>query len=140
MIVVKTARGRRGVLLIAVLVTLTLLISLFGYWIRIIVLEQRQMRVQQNALQAELLAESGLERAAARLATESDYAGETWRIDTAQLSGRGEGQVQIEITPVPDQPSARAVRVSADYPVEGVAHVRRQRTLQINLPSPGGSP
>jgi len=132
--------GRRAALLISVLVCLTVVMVLFTRWVKLASLERQQLRDQQNRLQAEYLAESGLERAIAQLAMDATYAGETWRIDKESLRGRDGATVAIQVESLPDGSSGRLVRAVADYPAEGRYRARRSRETRVTLPKPGEAP
>ncbi len=73
-------RSRRALTTVAVLVCL-IVISLIGAALLKVGLAQRnQVRSQEQRLQAEWLAESGLDRALGRLAADRSYLGEKWPI------------------------------------------------------------
>jgi type II secretory pathway component PulK len=125
-------------LLISVLVSMAVAMALFASWMKTISLEREQMRAQQIRLQAEYLADSGLGRAAAQLAADINYVGETWRIAPDSLAGRG-ATVEIRVTSA-DQRRARKVRVVANYPAEGLARAQRSREITITLKKSGEAP
>ena len=72
--------------------------------------------LQFREVQAAWLAESGVERAAARLAADVKYTGETWTIPPDELGGENRATVRIEVTPAPGEPNRKTVSVTADYP------------------------
>ena len=128
---------RPGVLLICVLVCLTMVMMLFAATIRMIFLERQQVRAQENRLQAELLADSGLERATSQLAGNPEYVGEAWRIDAEQLGKRDPATVSIRVEAIADRPQSRRVIVAADFPAEGELRARRSKQIQVELPKRG---
>ncbi len=89
-------------------------------------------REGERRLQAEWLVESGLERARARLAADSSYAGETWTLGASDLGlpespaivtgagngDRGGGVVTITVDRS-GQDRGGECRVQADYPRDG---------------------
>ena len=77
---------------------------------------RRQVRQEQLRMQANWLAEAGLERAAARLDAEAGYRGETWEIAADDLDGQHAGKVLIRIGPAEDAEEMRIVIVEASYP------------------------
>ena len=87
-------RRRRGAVLIVVLVCLAVAAAISVVVVRQIAMERHGVQMNQRGLQASWLAEAGVERAAARLAADPKYAGETWIISAKELaaddSGRGE--------------------------------------------------
>lgn len=130
----------RGVLLISVLICLALVMLLFAGWMRTFMLERRQLRAIENRMQAEYLADSGLRRAAAQLASNSDYDGETWEVEASDVGGRAAGRIAIQVQAVPDDPRGRRVRAVADFPAESGARARRSKVTKIILPSRGETP
>ena len=84
-------------------------------------------------LQAGWLAEAGLDRAAARLAVDSAYAGETWTINAERLGGPDAAAVLIRAEKDELQTPGRLVVVQAAYPAEGTRQARLTRTITIIL-------
>jgi len=122
---------RRALLVLSVLACLTLVMLLAAAWLRIIVLERQQLRAQQNRLQAEYLAQSALSRAAARLAANPDYDGETFRVSAESLGAGSPATVTIRLE-AGDDPQARLVTASAQVPADG--RDRAQRSIQQRIP------
>ena len=95
------------------------------------------LAAQERRLQAEWLAESGVQRALARLAGDRDYPGETWSLTAAiwaERTAAGErlhharaesaaAVVTIAVERVPATRKRRRVRVQADYPPRCAAPV-----------------
>ena len=79
--------------------------------------------------------EAGADRAAARLAADSEYRGETWRVPAEEITGLAAGQVIIEVTrdesTTGDDDATWRVHVAAEYPLVGVTSIRRSRTFTI---------
>jgi hypothetical protein len=96
--------------------------------------QRRRMETELWQLQAGWLAESGLERAAQRLAAKSDFAGETWSIPAQLLGGSYAAAVRIRVEAVRDQPKSRLVRVEADYPDRPQDRARESRETMVRLP------
>ena len=93
----QNRRGtRRGVLLAVVIVCLAVASAVLLAVVKTTVTASRQVQTQAWQTQARWLAESGLERAAARLATDADYAGETWRVPAAAFGGVDAGSNAAE--------------------------------------------
>ncbi len=133
-------RHRGAMLLISVLACLTLVMVLVAVWVRAIGQERRQLRSQQNCLQAAYLAESGLRRAEAQLAKNAKYDGEIWRIDGDTSPAAAGATVTIRVESVSDNAQARRVRAMADFPAEGTARARRSQEITIVLPSREATP
>lgn len=113
----RPAAGRRGITMMIVLICLAILLALAAALLAVGRGRRQQARLDGRRLQAEWLAASGLDRAAARLATSGDYAGETWDIPADLLDGDHAGRVVIEVEPA--EQSRRRVRIRADFPATG---------------------
>ena len=131
---------RRAVVLLSVLVCLGVAMMLFLAWLKTAALERGQLRAQQDRVQAEILADAGLDRAGAQLHAASDYSGETWQIGADSFAGRGAASVTIRVESVPEKATARKVQAVAEYPVGSDARVRRSKQVTIVLPKTGESP
>ena len=131
-------RRRPGVVTVAVLIGLVLVALIGGALLRTGLVQRRQIQMEERRLQAEWLAESGLERAAARLAGAPAYCGETWEVPAADLGGPWAGLVLIAVEPVEAQPTRRTVRVQADYPkgIEPRARQRKQAVVELGPGAP----
>ena len=127
------AKGRRGFIAAALVVTLMVVTLLGGSLLRTAMLRRLDLRSAENRLQAEWLAESGLGRASARLAAKSDYRGETWEVASAEFGGRADASVSIRVEPVPGKPDLRLVRARADYPRAEARRARETREITIDL-------
>lgn len=108
--------GNRGSVVVAVVVCLVAITTICGALLRVGLAERRTLRAEEHRLQAEWLAESGIARAAARLAASNDYAGETWEVPAELMGGASPGLVKIVVTAVESEPRDRLVIVQADYP------------------------
>lgn len=127
-------RRRRATLVAAVLVCLTLVTVLFGVWLKLLSVERCQVRNRQGAMQAEYLAEAGLSRAMARLATDAAYAGEVWQPSADSLGTKLPAKVTISVAAAADDPRTRAISVAAEYPETGPQRAQRSRQQTIQLP------
>jgi type II secretory pathway component PulK len=125
------SRRRSGAFMIVAMICLLLTTALMGTLLKMAVLGLRQAHVDASGLQADWLAESALDRAAAKLAKDATYAGETWNIPEEDLDGLHTGRVVISINP-PVQNLAE-VEVAAQYPAEGAFSVKRTKRLLVAL-------
>jgi Tfp pilus assembly protein PilX len=124
-------RPRRGLLTIAVLVCLIVLALIAGAILCTGVARRDEVRAQERRLQAEWLAEAGLRRALARLDADPAYTGETWQIDAHALDSPDAATVAIALERPPGDPTARTIRVQADYPRDPPRRVRCSRQTTI---------
>jgi hypothetical protein len=136
MIAARFARGRRaGFAALLGVAGLSVLALVLMAVLALALRERRQVQSEERRVQAAWLAESGLERARARLENDPAYAGETWALSSADLPGGG-GRVEIVVEPVVNDPARRSVRVRADFPDTGTSRARESRRFLIRLPSP----
>jgi Tfp pilus assembly protein PilX len=126
----RSAPRRRGAMLVVALACLAIVMAIIGVMLQGALRARRQLHVERDLRQVELLLEAGLDRAAFQLASDDDYAGETWQIPASDLLGRGDGEVVIVATRSGDAEPWR-VRVAAEYPVGTPASVRRTRTFLV---------
>ncbi len=126
-------QNRRGVALALALACLVLIVLVLGGLLRRVAEARLVVRAEERRLQADWLADSGLARAAARLAADPSYAGETWNLPAATLGGAEPAVVAITIQPEPAAPDRRRVRVQADYPPDPPRRARRTRTTTITI-------
>ena len=131
---------RRGAVLMTVMVCLALALAIGAAALRAGVARRGVAKGEERRLQAAWLAESGLERASARLAEAPDYDGETWEVPADDLGGRDAGAVLIRVEPAEGQPRRRLVRVRADYPTDPSRRARVSKSATIDLPpEPSGA-
>ena len=123
-----------------VLVCLTFVMLLGIAWTKTISLERRQVRAEHDRLQAECLADSALERAAARLAADAHYVGENWQITPAELGSSCAASVTITVTAIDGEPRRRNITAVADYPAASPERARRTKQIKFILPPAGESP
>ena len=134
----KLPRHPRGAALMFVLIAVVVVTMLGGALVRAMVLEMRQSRVAVWGAQADWLAEAATRRAAAHLAADANYEGETWHIDKALLDGRHAALVEIAVTESTNttagaNAAARAVAITARYPTDTPVFVSREKTIQVRL-------
>ena len=125
--------SRRGIALLMAIVALVLLLALSAALLgaaRDRLLNQRRA---ESAVQAEFLAESALDRAAAKLAVDPSYSGETWNVSSKTLGGRDDARITITVLRDSTLSTRRNARVVADIPIDPSRRVRRSRSLNIDL-------
>lgn len=127
-------RPRRGLVSVVMLIGLIILGVVAASLLKVAGSRRTLSRIAENRLQAAALADSGLERAIARLRTHPDYPGEVWEIPTSDLGERGPARIQIDALPDPDHPQSRRVVVVADFLTHNPSPVRQSRMLSIPLP------
>ena len=129
----KTHRLRpAGAVLIATLVCLAVVMTLLGSMLLALLRTGRQLHVERDLRQCELLLQAGLERAAYRLATQPDYRGETWTLGENEISSAGKGQVTISLE-TGERGEPRQLYIAAEYPFGTESSIRRTRTVSNPL-------
>jgi type II secretory pathway component PulK len=134
---------RRGLTAVAVLICLLIVTMISAALLKVGVAQRAQARAQERALQAEWLAQAGLDRALARLAAKADYGGETWEIAAAELrSGEPNSaeqgpaaRVVINVQQAAGSPGQRLVKVQADFPPDHARRARHSTQLLVELGS-----
>jgi Tfp pilus assembly protein PilX len=127
-------RQRRGATLAAALVCLVIVTALLGHMLVGALRMGRQMRVDRDRRQCELLLQAGLDRAAFQLAAAETYSGETWNITPDEIGGFGEGQVTIQVSRAGDAPPH--IHVLAEYPLGSEHSIRRSRSVELQSTHP----
>jgi Tfp pilus assembly protein PilX len=126
----RHSRERRGAVIVASLVCMLVVMAILGAMLRGTLRNFRQMRSERDLRQAELLLEAGSQRAAHKLAADSNYRGETWNLPADAIAGAGEGRVTIEVTPTAGTTPSNA-KIVAEYPLGGQTSIRRSLVVQI---------
>ena len=84
-------------MLVAIIVVLSISLTLFGIWARAVLRERTRLASQQFQLQAARLAEAGVHRAMMCHAADPQYQGETWSVPADQLDKTHAAEVRIRI-------------------------------------------
>jgi hypothetical protein len=117
----------------ALVMTLVFLTILAACLLRLTLLRRVALYNSEQVLQAEWLAESGIDRAIARLSEKPDYTGETWELSANEFHGRGDASVLIKVEVITNQANARRIVVRADFPKSEFKRARESRTLVTDL-------
>jgi type II secretory pathway component PulK len=154
MIANPARKPSRGMTVVAVLVCLIIVTLISGAVLKVSVAQRELARSQERRLQAEWLAESGVERATARLGGDRDYVGETWSLSAQDLARSEQeptvaspakaetpaARVTITVVRVPASANRRRVHIQADYPVDAQGRSRHTKEIMIDLePSQAGA-
>jgi type II secretory pathway component PulK len=131
---------RSGVVLVAALVLLVLAALICGVLMKVGLTESRQVRHDAQQLQAGWLAESAVERAAAKLAETPDYAGETWELSADAIGGEWPATVRITVMNAEDETNHRTVRIQADYPPDERWRVRFSKEVVVGIKTQANTP
>jgi hypothetical protein len=126
---------RRGAILIATLVCLSIIVALVGCMLLAAMQTGRHLHVERDLRQCELLLAAGIARAAEQATHNPGYRGEKWQVPAEQIIGKGAGEVTVEMLAdsVNEKPQFRVV---AEYPLGGETSIRRSHTLSISTIKP----
>jgi Tfp pilus assembly protein PilX len=130
----RNRRNKRSGVAVIIALTCLAVVSVVSVGIlRLAAQGRQQARRHERELQAVWLAESACARAAAQLALDAQYTGETWNVAAEELGGRAAGQVVIEVSAPPSQPEIREVRVVADVGASAERRARRSKQVRIGV-------
>jgi len=136
--------ARRGAVAVVALVCVAVASIFMLVMVRRALGEWKMVRLEARQVQCRWLAESALDRAAARLAADPKYQGETWKIPASRLLGReqaaesGSAVVKIDVNTPAGKPSQRLIHVRADWPEDTPVRARASKEVTIELPPPKG--
>ena len=123
---------RRGAIMVAVILCLIVVVGLLVCVVKQVGMSRQAQQSSQQSVQAGWLAEAGVERAAAHLAANAVYAGETWQIPAAELGGNDAAEVRVKAEPMAGRPGQWRIRVEADYPTAPEFRCRRVKQIVID--------
>ena len=124
-------KPRRGLVSVAMLVGLIILGLVVGSLLKVGLARRSLAKMEEQRLQLEALADSGVGRALARLGADPRYEGEVWEISKQDLDDRGTARIALTVKPDPDRPGAKLLMVVAEYRVEPLGPIRQTRTLRL---------
>jgi hypothetical protein len=128
-------KPRHASILIAALVCLTIVMALIGCMLLSALRTARQLRLERDLRQCELLLTAGIGRAGHQIAKFSDYRGEIWRLPAEQITSAGTGEVTIEVL-LESTANQSQLQVLAEYPLGSETSIRRSRTIFIPVTKP----
>lgn len=129
----RRPKSRSGLALMVMLVALGIVSAICVNLLKISVTERHQARRETLAVQANWLAESGMELAVALLKQDAQRRGTTWKIPAEQLDGRHTAVVSVEVVPVENQPQRRQLTVTAEYPANSGQPIRPRLVRFVDL-------
>jgi hypothetical protein len=125
------AERRRGFAVVTALVCLLIVVSIMGSMIQGAIRARRQMHVERDRRQSEMLLFAGATRAMSRLESEPTYVGDVWQLPADAIVGNGAGRVTCEISRIAGD-GLRQLRVVAEYPVDRDFPIRRSQSFEIS--------
>ena len=124
------SQNRQASILIAALVCLAIVMALIGGMLLSALRAARQLHLERDLRQCELLLAAGTARAIAQSVTKTDYRGETWRLAADDIANTAPGEVTIELLP-DSQANRRQCRIVAEYPFGSETSIRRSQTIEL---------
>lgn len=125
--------------MLAVLVCVVLVTMITMSLIQITMAHRSQAQRELWRLQAVWLVESGIERAAAKIADDGGYAGETWSVAAEELGGGRGGDVRIVVSAMDGRPDARQVHVEAVFPVDTDQRAKSSKQIIVSARHEAGT-
>jgi hypothetical protein len=117
----SAASRRSGAILLIVMVLLLVTMSIALAVFQATIVDARQFRTDACALQADRLAEAGLERAQRLAGSNASFRGDEWNVE---LPGGDRGRV---VTHIEETSDGLAIEAVATFPIEGTRSVRARR-------------
>jgi len=106
-----------------------LVVALIGTaMMRTVLLQSRSARRAEQVQQAAWLADSALQRAQARLASDADYTGETWNVSADQLQT---GFAGVAVIRIESDGGVQRIVVEAVYPEHPLQRILQRREKQV---------
>lgn len=128
----SNATHRRGSALIIAMICLVLTSVLTVSLVQIVLLQRGQVERDEWQLQAEWLAESGIDRAVAQLSTNASYNGEEWLLHPPDAPAPL-GRVTITIDRAAEGAGLHVTAV-ADVPHDAEERARVRKTILMESP------
>jgi hypothetical protein len=124
---------RRGAVLAIALVAFAAAAAILFTILQAALRQHRQIRDQQNLVQARLLAQAGVERGLAHLRQSSAFRAETWRLEPSEFNDIGPAEVRIQVEPVAGQPAEFRISAAADFPSDTELRAQQTQTATVRL-------
>lgn len=119
--------ARKGAVLTVVMICLLICSLILASILTLQIRSQRQLQREEAAIQADLYAQAGLERALIRFRKDPDYRREEWK----PHSGDSAGLVTIEVVPSASIPQEFKFQIVARFPAEGESSPQRIREVTV---------
>jgi type II secretory pathway component PulK len=121
---------RVGFAALAALTCLLIVVAIVASMLQGAIHNRRQLHIERNCRQSEMLLAAGAERAAARLASDPTFRGDVWELPADEIVGRGAGRVTTQVSRSND-PGLWQVQIVAEYPLGRDFPIQRSQTFQI---------
>lgn len=123
--------SRRGAVMVFALIALLVASMMIGSLLKTAGMSHRQLKKDENRLQASLLADAGCDRVRMRLQTQPDFTSGEWDISAEHFSSGRSAKVQMTVTSDPQKPDQRVITAVAHFPFGQPDAVRITRQISI---------
>jgi type II secretory pathway component PulK len=127
------AARRRGTVIAAALVEFLVAAAILFAVLQSVVGHHRQLLKARHEVQAQWLAQAGIDRAVAQLGKSASYQGETWHVPAEELDGMDAAEVQIRVERVAENSDELHLTVEARDPSDPIHCVKQTREVTIHL-------
>lgn len=127
----STTTRRQGSVFPILLISLLLVSATAAVLVKTTLTQRSIVRSEELRLQADWLVHSATARAAAALAADATWTGETWQIPADQLGQSHGATVDIAISLSDQNPNRHQADITVNYPSQGEHRVRLSRRVLI---------
>ncbi|MFI4848351.1 MAG: hypothetical protein ACIAZJ_04595 [Gimesia chilikensis] len=126
---------RRGSFVLIPMLCLILALAVVGQILQQSQVEAKQLKQQQYLLQASSLGDAAAQRAVRRMIQDTDYDGETWKVEIESMGKVNPGEVVIEVEKNRQMEDSHIITTKASYPADDIYRVRVIREWPITVKS-----
>ncbi|KAA0140977.1 hypothetical protein FYZ48_06800 [Gimesia chilikensis] len=126
---------RRGSFVLIPMLCLILALAVVGQILQQSQVEAKQLKQQQYLLQASSLGDAAAQRAVRRMIQDTDYDGETWKVEVESMGKVNPGEVVIEVEKNRQMEDSYIITTKASYPADDIYRVRVIREWPITVKS-----
>jgi hypothetical protein len=108
--------------------------AIIGTMLKAALTARRQLHTERDVRQTELLLQAGFDRAASKLATDSEFDGDAWELTADEIVGRGTARVTTKIEPADTSGNpVWQIHVVAQYPLGRDFSIQRSQTFAVPI-------
>ena len=126
-----TNRSRRGAVMVFALIALLVGSLMIAALLKTAAMSHRQLKRDENRLQASFLADAGCDRVRMLLRSQPDFTSGEWNVLSSQLAPNRAARIRMTVTEEPGEPSQRIVTAVAEYPIDHPDLVRVTRQIRV---------
>lgn len=126
---------RRGSFVLIPMLCLILALAVVGQILQQSQVEAKQLKQQQYLLQASSLGDAAVQRAVRRMIQNTDYDGETWKVEIESMGKVNPGEVVIKVEKNRQMEDSHIITTEASYPADDIYRVRVIREWPFTVKS-----